>query len=191
MVLPGNAYYPRLGWVSSNPSVAKVNTMEGLASPEVSVTAVITAYALDGSGVTARCMVTVDFADSDTPELPPIPPEQDTQITYVQSIKLNQTSVNLKDRRNGIMLEAKITHSDVTSPGCRWTSSDNSVALVNSGWSDVSSQGYVTAVSNRTLLLLLMRLMIGRNCQMRCNSKFIIDDQKNTRQETAGCSVKL
>ena len=54
-----------LGWVSSNPSVATVSAHDNLADSRTYVTAVgngtavITAYALDGSGVTAKCVVHV------------------------------------------------------------------------------------------------------------------------------------
>lgn len=65
MILPGKAYYKMLGWVSSNPSVATVSAHDNLADSRTYVTAVgngtavITAYALDGSGVTAKCVVHV------------------------------------------------------------------------------------------------------------------------------------
>ena len=143
-----------MAWVSSNPSVVKVNALNGIASSQTSVTAVsngtavITAYALDGSRVTAQCKVTVDIAQDDTPELPAIPPEQNTQIIKVRSIKLSHTSINLTDKKSGV-----ITPSNATTPDCRWTSSDDSVAVVNQGWPNMSSRGYVKPVSNGTAVI--------------------------------------
>lgn len=159
VVLPANAYYRPLAWVSSNPSVVKVNALDGIASSQTSITAVsngtavITAYALDGSRVTAQCKVTVDIPKDDTPELPPVPPEQNTQIIKVRSIKLSHTSINLTDKKSGVMIETEITPSNATTPDCRWTSSDDSVAMVNQGWPNMSSRGYVTPVSNGTAVI--------------------------------------
>ncbi|MDD7219727.1 MAG: Ig-like domain-containing protein [Clostridia bacterium] len=159
IVLPGNAYYPRLGWVSSNPSVAKVEIYDKVASSESAVTAVsngttvITAYALDGSGITASCNVTVKIAENDLPELPPLAPEYNPKIIKVKAINLSKTSVKITDRNQDVMIDVGYSPSNVSWKGCRWTSSNTSVALVNNGWPDISEHGYVDAVGNGTAII--------------------------------------
>lgn len=57
-VMPADATYTNLGWSSSNTSVAVVDA-HGKVAAVGDGTAVITVYAMDGSGVSATCAVTV------------------------------------------------------------------------------------------------------------------------------------
>lgn len=160
MVLPFRAYYKMLGWVSSDPSVVSVDGYDYLASSSTMLTAVgngtavVTAYALDGSGLTAQCKVTVDYKDDNgTSELPSIPDDQNTQVIKVKSIKLSQTSVTITDKKKHYVIEATYSPSNATVKGCRWTTSDKSVVLVNSGWATEFSKHYLTPVGNGTAVI--------------------------------------
>lgn len=160
MVLPFRAYYKMLGWVSSDPSVVSVDGYDYLASSSTMLTAVgngtavVTAYALDGSGLTAQCKVTVDYKDDNgTSELPSIPDDQNTQVIKVKSIKLSQTSVTITDKKKHYVIEANYSPSNATVKGCRWTTSDTSVVLVNSGWATEFNKHYLTPVGNGTAVI--------------------------------------
>ena len=105
-----------LGWVSSDPSVVSVDGYDYLASSSTMLTAVgngtavVTAYALDGSGLTAQCKVTVDYKDDNgTSELPSIPDDQNTQVIKVKSIKLSQTSVTITDKKKHYVIRKQTT----------------------------------------------------------------------------------
>jgi hypothetical protein len=58
-VTPSAAANPGVSWTSSNPTVATVNAATGEITAVAKGSATITATALDGSGVTATCAVTV------------------------------------------------------------------------------------------------------------------------------------
>ena len=51
----------------------------------------------------------------------------------MKSIKLSQTSVTITDKKKHYVIEANYSPSNATVKGCRWTTSDTSVVLVNSG----------------------------------------------------------
>lgn len=159
MILPGKAYYKMLGWVSSNPSVATVSAHDNLADSRTYVTAVgngtavITAYALDGSGLTAQCKITVNYKDDNgTSELPTVPDDKNTFVK-LKSIKLNPTSVTISDKNKKYKIQTIFSPDNATTKACRWTSSDNSVVLANSGWANVFSETYLTPTGNGTAVL--------------------------------------
>ena len=146
--------------ISSDPSVVSVDGYDYLASSSTMLTAVgngtavVTAYALDGSGLTAQCKVTVDYKDDNgTSELPSIPDDQNTQVIKVKSIKLSQTSVTITDKKKHYVIEANYSPSNATVKGCRWTTSDTSVVLVNSGWATEFNKHYLTPVGNGTAVI--------------------------------------
>lgn len=160
MVLPGKVYYGMLGWASSNPSVATVSGYDNLASYCTQVTAVgngtavITAYALDGSGVTAQCKVTVNYKDDNgTSELPEIPEDKNTPFVKLKSIKLSKTSITINDKNKDYCIKTTFSPENATTKACRWTCSDNSVVLVNIGWPTIFSESHLTPVSNGTAVL--------------------------------------
>ncbi len=74
VINPTNAYNPSVLWSSSNPSVASVD-QTGLAQAHTAGSATITVRAQDGSGIVARCTITVK--------------------QHVTSIGLSSSSINL------------------------------------------------------------------------------------------------
>ena len=121
-VSPDNATNKNVTWKSSNTSVATV-TSGGLLTAVGAGTATITCTAADGSGVTAKCTVTVA-------------PQPVTGIT------LNNTSLDWKISRTGYF-KASITPDNASNKRVTWKSSNTGVATV-------SSDGLLTAVGAGT-----------------------------------------
>ena len=119
-VSPGNATDRSVTWSSSNTSVASVNS-SGLVTAKGAGSATITCKANDGSGKQATCSVSVSAAA-------PI---------KVSGITLNYTSTSLTVGETR-QLNATISPSDATDKSVTWSSSNTSVASVN-------SSGLVTA----------------------------------------------
>ncbi len=109
-VNPDNATNKTVTWSSSNESVATVNST-GLVTAKAAGSATITCKANDGSGVSATCSITV--------------------IVPVTKITLNASSASLSigDTKQ---LTASITPSNATNKSVTWSSSNESVATVNS-----------------------------------------------------------
>ncbi len=116
-VLPAYASVKDLEWSSNNMSVATVSA-DGVVSAVGIGSAVITASAIDGSGVKATCMVTVT-------EVP------------VSGISLNKTTAYLKWGES-LELVATIQPANATNKGVTWSSTEDYVT--------VSEDGLVTAV---------------------------------------------
>lgn len=110
-VSPENATNKNVTWKSSNTSVATVSSA-GLLTAVGAGTATITCTASDGSGVTAKCNVTV------LPQL-------------VTSIKLNTTSISWDVGKSG-SFTATVSPSNATNKNVTWKSSNTSVATVSS-----------------------------------------------------------
>ena len=110
-VYPSNATNKNISWESSNPSVATVSS-NGLVTPVSAGDATITCRAVDGSGVKATCGITV---------LP----------ILVENIELNASSASLKVGETK-QLTATITPSNATNKTVTWTSSNPSIATVDS-----------------------------------------------------------
>ena len=107
---PPDALNPSVTWSSSNESVATVD-QNGLVTAVAGGTCTITATAVDGSGKSASCQVTV--------------------IQLVTSITLSETSLRLES--DGYKkLSATIEPSNASNKEVTWTSSDESVAQVTS-----------------------------------------------------------
>ena len=121
-VSPSNATYKSVTWTSSNTEVATVNS-SGVVTAVGNGTATITVTTADGSNKTSSCEVTVNM------------PVQATGVT------LNQTSLTLTSEGQVAKLQATVLPSDAPIKSVTWTSSNPSVATVN-------SNGLVTAVSN-------------------------------------------
>ncbi len=121
-VSPSNASNKNVSWSSSNTNVAAV-TSSGKVTGVNNGTAVITVITEDG-GKTDTCVVTV----SDDPG--------DVRVTGVD---IDRSSVSLSVG-DSITLKATVSPSDATNKNVTWTSSDGSVATVN-------SSGTVKAVS--------------------------------------------
>ena len=127
-IIPDNADRPALIWRSSDENVATVN-YPGVFSTEGFVTAVgvgeavITAYTIDGSGITATCKVIV------TPKL-------------VTSVTLDQSELTI-EKTYTAQLSATIAPEDADNRNVTWTSDNEEVATVD-------GSGLVTAVSEGT-----------------------------------------
>lgn len=96
-------------WVSSNEDVASVNK-KGKVTAHKLGTAVITAYALDGSGQDASCEIEV--------------------VRPVTKVTLNKSFMSMLVGESK-ELKAKIEPKNATYKGAIWTSSDNSIAIVD------------------------------------------------------------
>lgn len=116
---PSNATTKAVTWSSSNNAVATV-TSAGKVTAVKAGTCTITATAADGSGITAKCSLTVNSA-----------------TVAVTGISVSPTSGVLENGK-GLQLTATISPSNATDKGVTWSSGDNSKATV-------SSSGYVTA----------------------------------------------
>ena len=113
---PSTADNRAVTWTTSNSNVATVD-QTGKVTGKTAGTATITATAADGSGKSATCTVTV--------------------IQLATGITLNRTSANIvKDKT--LQLTATITPSNTSNKGVTWTSSNTTIATVN-------SSGLVTA----------------------------------------------
>ena len=109
-VLPEDATDKTLEWTSSNPKVAKVD-QTGKVTGLKPGKAVITCKAMDDSGVSAKCEVTVE-----------------NQL--IKQLKLNKKDVTLK---KGKTLKLKVTVKPATaiSKKVTWSSSDKDIATVD------------------------------------------------------------
>ncbi|MEA4935466.1 MAG: SUMF1/EgtB/PvdO family nonheme iron enzyme [Paludibacter sp.] len=124
-ILPLNATYKEVVWSSSNTSVATVN--DGLITAINPGNAIITAKTVDG-GKTSACTIKV--------ESPP--------IVNVIGITLDKHTAILAKGLT-MQLNAVITPSDVTNKSLKWSSSDLSVASVDStGLVTANTAGRVT-----------------------------------------------
>lgn len=125
-VSPADATDRSVIWASSDTSVAKVNN--GVVTPVGAGTAVISATAADGSGVTASCTVTVS----------PI---------KATGLSLNRTTDSVSIAAGSYTLTANVTPSDTTNKTLTWTSSDTSVATVSGGVVTLLTPGTVTVTA--------------------------------------------
>ena len=118
-VAPDDADNLGLTWTSDNEEVATVDE-NGLVTAVSVGEANITATAVDGSGVTATCKVTV------TPKL-------------VTSVILDESELTI-EKGFTAQLNATVAPDDADNPGLTWTSDNEEVATVD-------ENGLVTAVS--------------------------------------------
>ncbi|MDD6928748.1 MAG: Ig-like domain-containing protein [Porphyromonas sp.] len=118
-VLPTFASTKDLKWSSSAPNIATVSA-PGLVTALKSGNCVITAAAVDGSGVTATCSVTV----TENP---------------VTSVILNRSTATLKATET-VQLSGSILPANASNKNLVWTTSDENIATV-------SESGLVTAVA--------------------------------------------
>jgi len=130
-VLPTYASTKDIEWTSADPTIATVNA-DGLVTGVAPGETVVTASAVDGSGVTATCAVKV----SGVP---------------VSAITLNRTSGQLKVTES-LTLTATVQPTDAYDKTLTWSSSDPSVATVENGVVTAVKEGQaeitVTSVSN-------------------------------------------
>lgn len=120
-VTPEDATDIDVAWTSSNDTIATVNT-NGFVTAKANGTATITCAALDGSGKSATCVITVK--------------------TLATEVTLNQTAATVF-KGNTLQLTATVAPSDATDNTVAWTSSNDAIATVN-------TNGLVTAKANGT-----------------------------------------
>ncbi|MCH5151821.1 MAG: glycosyl hydrolase 53 family protein [Clostridiales bacterium] len=127
-VEPSNATDPSLSWTTSAPQVATVQN--GVVTAVGAGVAFIVATSNSNSSVTQSCRVTVtgDFSGDDNPP--------DTTV-HVESVTVAPTQLTLVEGRTS-QLTATVLPEDATDKSVTWSSSDNSVATVD-------SNGIVTA----------------------------------------------
>lgn len=124
-ILPANATNKNVIWKSSNTAVATVNS-SGIVTGVKSGTCTITCTAEDGSGVNAKCIVTV------------------TNV-LATGITLNKMSV-LIDPDKSYQLKATITPANTTDKNVTWKSSNKNIATVD-------NSGLVTAVQSGDVII--------------------------------------
>ena len=116
-VSPSNTTNPAVTWKSSNTSIATVSST-GLVTAKAVGTATITVTTADGSNKSATCQVTV------TPQL-------------ATGVTLDKTTASIVVDKT-LQLTATVTPSNTTNKAVTWSSSNTSIATVN-------SNGLVTA----------------------------------------------
>ena len=121
ILVPEDATVQELSWTSSDESVAKVSD-SGIVNGQSCGTAIITATAKDGSGISASCKVEVR--------------------QYVTGITLNKTTLTLNEGED-FLLVGTVKPDDASVTSFDWSSSDESIASVD-------ETGKVTAVSKGT-----------------------------------------
>ena len=124
-ITPSNATNQKLRWSNSNMDVVSIDA-NGYITAKKNGTAVITATATDGSGVSGNCPVYVTI----------------TEGNKVQSITLSQSSATLTKKGQQVPLTATVLPADAKEKYLSWSTDNASVATVDSG--------IVTAVGNGT-----------------------------------------
>ena len=158
-VTPSGADNKAVTWSSSNTSVATVD-QNGKVTGKVAGTCTITATAADGSNVKGTCSLTV--------------------IQPATGITLNRTSANIvKDKT--LQLTATVTPSNTSNKAVTWSSSNTTIATVN-------SSGLVTArrVGN---CVITATTADGTNLSATCN--ITVDPQLVTGLSLSQTSAEI
>lgn len=138
-ILPSNATNQTVTWLSSDTSIATVDN-NGLVRIKAKGTVTITATAADGSGVNQTKTITISGQDANTGGSTN---QTDVKVT---GITIDGSS-NITTKGGTISLTSNILPSTATNKNVTWTSSNPSVANVN-------SQGVVTAISNGSAIII-------------------------------------
>ena len=127
---PSNATNKTLEWKSSNPEVASVSSGKVIAASKG--TAVITATATDGSGKYVSCVVTVNNIQ-------------------ILNVYLDKSSLDLSEGDTA-KITATVYPSNATTSTLKWTSSNTSVATVDSKGNIVAgaTKGYTIITASAT-----------------------------------------
>ncbi len=120
-VLPSNTTNKTVIWTTSNSSVATVNS-NGLVTAKAVGTATITARTIDGTNLSASCVVTVN-----------------PNVVLATSISLNKTDAELT-KGSSMELTATVLPSNTTNKSLKWSSNNPAVASVD-------ENGLVTALA--------------------------------------------
>jgi len=114
-IAPDNASNKNINWVSSNNSVATVNST-GVVTAISNGSAIVTATTADGN-FSATCVITVEIPQVNVP---------------VTGISLNLNLLNLNVGENATLIET-ISPSNANNKSVSWTSNDSAIATINNG----------------------------------------------------------
>lgn len=146
-VSPSNATNKTVTWSSSNTAVASVSS-DGLVTLIAPGNATITATTTDGTDLSASCQVTV--------------------VKRVKSITLSESSMTIYLPETAQLI-ATITPSDAVNPVLNWTSSNTSVATVN-------SEGFITSIGVGTTTIKATTTdgsNLSATCQVSVNKRYV------------------
>ena len=124
---PSTATDRRVRWTSNDCNIAYVDSVTGVVTAKAAGTTFIYANAIDGSGVSGRCEVTVKTAN-------------------VTGISLNKSSYTFDEVGKSTYLSAKVIPNNATNKSVVWSSSNDRVV-------SVTQNGRITAVSTNGKLV--------------------------------------
>ena len=134
-VRPSNATNARVSYSSSDPLVARVSS-SGVVTAGVEGSCTITVKTDDGN-YTASCRVVVKYPEP--------------EIIHVESVSLSSKSLRFEEKNRTVSLSATVLPRDAENKSVVWSSSNSSVARVD-------SLGNVTSVSNGTCIITVRSL---------------------------------
>lgn len=161
-VNPVDATIKSVVWSSNKTSVASVNATKGYIHANSVGNAIITATALDGSGVKGSISVTVKaasnsssgttdtYCNNSTQKDNCSSCETDTETVLVSSIKLSPKNLAIEENGWYYTPSVTITPEDATNKSIAWSSDDTSVASIN------PSSGYIYGISQGTATITAM-----------------------------------
>jgi uncharacterized protein YjdB len=123
VVSPSGAPRPGFEWTSNNPAAVTVSDT-GVVRGVAKGSSLITAYATDGSGLSASCTVTA--------------------VKPVSSVTLNQASAKLTSVGQTVTLQAIVLPADASDGSVTWSTTSAAVATVSDGV--VTAKGDGTAI---------------------------------------------
>lgn len=134
-VRPANATNPRVSYTTSDASVAMVSS-----------SGVVTA------GAEGSCTITVKTADGDyTDSCRVVVKYPEPEVIHVESVSLSSKSLRFEEKGRTVSLSATVLPMDAENRSVVWSSSNSSVARVD-------SLGNVTSVSNGTCIITVRSL---------------------------------
>ena len=134
-VRPSNATNSKVSYSSSDPLVAGVSS-SGVVTAGAEGSAVITVKTDDGN-YTASCRVVVKYPEP--------------EVIHVESVSLSSKSLRFEEKNRTVSLSATVLPMDAVNKSVVWSSSNSSVARVD-------SLGNVTSVSNGTCIITVRSL---------------------------------
>lgn len=134
-VRPANATNDRVSYTSSDPLVAEVSS-SGVVTAGAEGSSTITVKTDDGN-YTASCKVVVKYPEP--------------EIIHVSSVSLSSKSLRFEEKNRTVSLSATVLPDNAENKSVVWSSSNTSVARVD-------SDGRVTSVSNGTCIITVRSL---------------------------------
>ena len=134
-VRPANATNPRVSYTTSDASVAMVSST-GVVTARDEGSCTITVKTADGD-YTASCRVVVKYPEP--------------EVIHVESVSLSSKSLRFEEKNRTVSLSATVLPMDAENRSVVWSSSNSSVARVD-------SLGNVTSVSNGTCIITVRSL---------------------------------